>query len=66
MVNWVQIGWAVARSVGQVLLGMATTLLTGRAFKKLLVWPLEALAKKTRTKKDDEIVADAKKDLDVQ
>lgn len=59
------IGWAVARAVGQALLGMAATLLTGSAFRKLVVWPFEWLAARTRNKRDDELVRDAKNDLGI-
>jgi hypothetical protein len=63
--NWVTVGIAIGKTVGQVLISLAMSMLTGRAFKRLILWPFEALSKKTRTKKDDQIVQDAKRDLGV-
>lgn len=44
---------------------MVTTLIMGRTFRKLVLMGIEAIAKKTSNKLDDELVATAKSDLGV-
>lgn len=52
---------ALGVSVGKILVGMATSLLTESFLKPLVVHGLEALARKTASETDDQIVRDVKK-----
>jgi len=45
--------------------GVATALLTGKTFRRLLLLPFELLSRKTSTKIDDKLVEEARKDLGV-
>lgn len=52
---------ALGASVGKVLIGMATSLLTESFLKPLVIHGLEALARKTQSDLDDQVVKDVKK-----
>lgn len=46
-------------SLGAALLA----LLTGRTFRRILIWPFKWIAAKTQNKKDDQLIEDAHHDL---
>lgn len=50
-------------AVSGALLAVGAQLLAGKAFRRLILWPWEKLAGKTKSTTDDKIVADAKEDL---
>lgn len=62
-IYWITVLREIGGTIGQVLLSIAATLLAGRTFKELLLWPLRWLAGKTKSKLDDKLVEDAEKDL---
>lgn len=64
--NWIPVAVSIGKTVGQVLISLLMSLLTGRAFKRLLLIPLEKWTKRTKTKKDDQVVEEAKKDWGMQ
>lgn len=55
----------ILKTLGSILLSMVMSLLTGKTFKTLILWPFQWLASKTVNKKDDELVEKAKQDLDI-
>lgn len=59
---WTKIGWTLLRTLGTVLGSLAMQLLTGKALKQLLIWPLEKWTKKTKTVEDDKVIEKAKED----
>ena len=56
---------AILKTLGSILLSMVMSLLTGKTFKTLILWPFQWIASKTINKKDDELVEKAKEDLGV-
>lgn len=55
----------ILKSLGSILLSMVMTLLAGKTFKTLILWPFQWIAGRTANKKDDELVEKAKEDLGV-
>lgn len=63
---WTKIGWTLLRTLGTVLGSLAMQLLTGKALKQLLLWPIEKWTKKTETLEDDKVVERIKEDWEVK
>lgn len=56
---------AILRTLGQVGLTLLMALLSGKTVKRLLLKPMEALAKRTRTREDDQVVESIAEDWGV-
>lgn len=52
----------LASVLGGTLLKMVTTLMTERFIKSMVIQALEVIVKRTETKEDDKLLADAKKE----
>jgi hypothetical protein len=63
---WTKIGWTLLRTLGTVIGSLAMQLLTGKAFKQLLLIPMEKWAKRSKNKADDKIVEKIKQDWDIK
>jgi hypothetical protein len=55
----------IVAAVAAAATAIVAQLLAGKAIKKLLLWPLEWLTKKTKTKVDDKIVEQAQIDVGI-
>lgn len=55
----------MGKALGSLLLGILMQVLAGRALKRLVMWPFQWLAARTRNKKDDQLVKDAEQDLGI-
>jgi hypothetical protein len=56
----------ILKTLGQVLMSIVATLLTGKTFKSIVLWPFQWIASRTKNKKDDELVHRAEEDLGLQ
>lgn len=65
MIAWTTIGLTVAKAIGSALLTVVVSLFTGKAFKQWLYNPLARIVKKTKTKDDDLVVEQLKKDWEL-
>lgn len=59
-----KIDWNTILMTG--LVGAVSTLVMGRTLRRLLLLPFEWWARKTENKLDDQIVADAERDLGIE
>ena len=46
----------VLKAIGNTLLGLLVSLLTGKTFKVIVYWPLKWLTSKTKTTRDDKVI----------
>ncbi len=62
MAVWLRsVGWTLLRVLGSLLM----QLITGKALKQLLLWPLEKLSRRTATTEDDKVVEKVREDWEL-
>lgn len=53
----------LGKALVAAILTALTELVTGRAIRRLILWPFKYWANRTKNKKDDQLIRDAEQDL---
>ena len=63
--NWAQLGWTLAKTLGTVIGSLLMSVLTGKTFKTLLMYPFRKLADRSSSTLEKKLEQQAEADLGV-